>query len=179
MISIYVHQHGDTTCADSIDPDWLRPGSPVTLWVDLAAPTPEENAILNDVFHFHPLAVEDALSATKAAVAEGIVPGGGLALLRLIDAVAAEEESVTGDERTCGMTATLCGISAGIELDDPALEEYLSGNEPSADQLEQLLGVYLGQFNDILTSDIPAFNSVAQNAGTPTIFGGPTIEVKK
>jgi amylosucrase len=27
---------------------------------------------------------------------------------------------VTGDERTCGMTATLCGISAGIELDDPA-----------------------------------------------------------
>ena len=32
-------------------------------------------------------ALEDAIGATKAAVAEGIVPGGGLALLRAIDAV--------------------------------------------------------------------------------------------
>ena len=32
-------------------------------------------------------ALEDAISATKAAVAEGIVPGGGLAFLRAIDAV--------------------------------------------------------------------------------------------
>ena len=36
-------------------------------------------------------ALEDAISATKAAIAEGIVPGGGLALLRAMDAVAAEE----------------------------------------------------------------------------------------
>jgi chaperonin GroEL len=35
-------------------------------------------------------ALDDAISATKAAVAEGIVPGGGLALLRCTDAVAAE-----------------------------------------------------------------------------------------
>ena len=34
-------------------------------------------------------ALDDAISATKAAVAEGIVPGGGLALLRCIEAVAA------------------------------------------------------------------------------------------
>jgi chaperonin GroEL len=45
-------------------------------------------------------AIEDAISATKAALAEGIVPGGGLALLRLIDAIAAEEEKCSGDERT-------------------------------------------------------------------------------
>jgi chaperonin GroEL len=45
-------------------------------------------------------AIEDAISSTKAAVAEGIVPGGGLALLRLIDAVAAEEGACAGDERT-------------------------------------------------------------------------------
>ena len=32
-------------------------------------------------------ALDDAISATKAAVAEGIVPGGGLALLRCIAAV--------------------------------------------------------------------------------------------
>ncbi|HYM02517.1 MAG TPA: chaperonin GroEL [Stellaceae bacterium] len=45
-------------------------------------------------------AVDDAISATKAAVAEGIVPGGGLALLRCIDAVAQEEAKCAGDERT-------------------------------------------------------------------------------
>jgi chaperonin GroEL len=45
-------------------------------------------------------ALDDAISATKAAVAEGIVPGGGLALLRCIEAVAAEEAETDGDERT-------------------------------------------------------------------------------
>jgi chaperonin GroEL len=45
-------------------------------------------------------ALDDAISATKAAVAEGIVPGGGLALLRCIDAVTEEEAKSDGDERT-------------------------------------------------------------------------------
>jgi chaperonin GroEL len=45
-------------------------------------------------------ALEDAINATKAAVAEGIVPGGGLALLRAIDAVEHEEATAEGDERT-------------------------------------------------------------------------------
>jgi chaperonin GroEL len=45
-------------------------------------------------------AVDDAISATKAAVAEGIVPGGGLALLRCMNAVAEEEKKCEGDEKT-------------------------------------------------------------------------------
>jgi chaperonin GroEL len=45
-------------------------------------------------------ALDDAISATKAAVAEGIVPGGGLALLKCTDAVAREEAMTEGDERT-------------------------------------------------------------------------------
>ena len=45
-------------------------------------------------------ALDDAISATKAAVAEGIVPGGGLALLRCMEAVAAEAAKAEGDERT-------------------------------------------------------------------------------
>jgi chaperonin GroEL len=45
-------------------------------------------------------ALDDAISATKAAVAEGIVPGGGLALLRCVDAVAKVEAACQGDERT-------------------------------------------------------------------------------
>jgi len=43
---------------------------------------------------------DDAISATKAAIEEGIVPGGGLALLKLIPAVEAEEARTDGDERT-------------------------------------------------------------------------------
>jgi len=45
-------------------------------------------------------ALDDAISATRAAVAEGIVPGGGLALLRAMDAVEAQEANHQGDERT-------------------------------------------------------------------------------
>jgi chaperonin GroEL len=45
-------------------------------------------------------ALDDAISSTKAAVAEGIVPGGGLALLRCIEAVSREEAACEGDERT-------------------------------------------------------------------------------
>ena len=45
-------------------------------------------------------ALDDAISSTKAAVAEGIVPGGGLALLKCIDAVSKEEGICEGDERT-------------------------------------------------------------------------------
>jgi chaperonin GroEL len=44
-------------------------------------------------------AFEDAISSTKAAMAEGIVAGGGLALLRAIDAVAMEETKCDGDMR--------------------------------------------------------------------------------
>ncbi|HTK75945.1 MAG TPA: TCP-1/cpn60 chaperonin family protein, partial [Gemmataceae bacterium] len=43
--------------------------------------------------------VEDALHATRAAVAEGIVPGGGVALLRCIPAVEKAAEKLRGDER--------------------------------------------------------------------------------
>jgi chaperonin GroEL len=45
-------------------------------------------------------AFDDAISATKAAIAEGIVPGGGLVLLRAMDAIDAEAKKCEGDERT-------------------------------------------------------------------------------
>ncbi len=45
-------------------------------------------------------ALDDAISSTKAAIAEGIVPGGGLALLRCVKAVTEEEVKCEGDEKT-------------------------------------------------------------------------------
>ncbi len=46
------------------------------------------------------LRVEDALAATKAAVEEGIVAGGGVALLNAADAVQKLVDSLEGDEKT-------------------------------------------------------------------------------
>jgi magnesium transporter len=65
MISVYVHDGGATRQADHVDPAWLEPSSPVKLWVDLSAPTESETRMLNDVFHFHPLSIEDARSALQ------------------------------------------------------------------------------------------------------------------
>jgi magnesium transporter len=62
MVTIYVHRNGETDRVARVEPEWLEPTSNVVLWVDLAAPTPDEARILTDVFHFHPLSVEDALS---------------------------------------------------------------------------------------------------------------------
>ena len=45
-------------------------------------------------------AFEDAISSAKAAIAEGIVPGGGLALLRTIELVEQEAAKCEGNERT-------------------------------------------------------------------------------
>ncbi len=57
------------------------------------------------------LRIEDALAATKAAVEEGIVAGGGTALLNAIPAVEAELAKVDGDEKT------------GVQIVLKALEE--------------------------------------------------------
>ena len=59
------------------------------------------------------LRIEDALNATKAAVEEGIVPGGGIALINVIDRVKALENSTSGDEKT------------GVQIIVRALEEPL------------------------------------------------------
>ncbi|OKZ56756.1 MAG: chaperonin GroL, partial [Clostridium sp. CAG:349_48_7] len=46
------------------------------------------------------LRIEDALAATRAAVEEGIVPGGGIALLSISDKVTAYANTFSGDEKT-------------------------------------------------------------------------------
>jgi chaperonin GroEL len=58
--------------------------------------------------------VEDALSATRAAVEEGIVPGGGVALLNAVEALDAVEAKVEGD------------ILTGVKILRKALPEPMS-----------------------------------------------------
>ena len=59
------------------------------------------------------LRIEDALNATRAAVEEGIVPGGGVAILNVIPAVKKLLDTVDGDEKT--------GVKIVLRaLEDPA-----------------------------------------------------------
>ncbi len=59
------------------------------------------------------LRIEDALAATKAAVEEGIVAGGGVALLNAIPAVAQLAVNTEGDEKT-GVNIVLKSLEAPI-----------------------------------------------------------------
>jgi chaperonin GroEL len=61
--------------------------------IRVGAPTESEMKSKKD-------ALDDAISSTKAAVAEGIVAGGGLALLRVCRALEALADACSGDERT-------------------------------------------------------------------------------
>jgi chaperonin GroEL len=74
--------------------------------------------------------VEDALHATRAALEEGILPGGGVALLRCEDAVRKVREQVKGDERygvdiilhvlaaPCKQIADNCGLDGSVIADE-------------------------------------------------------------
>ena len=70
MVTIFVCRNGKAEQVSSIDRAWIDPASGVTLWVDLAAPSIPESLILSDTFRFHPLSVEDAMSARQYPKAE-------------------------------------------------------------------------------------------------------------
>ena len=96
MVTIYVHQNGETDRAPRIEPQWLDPTSNVVLWVDLTEPSPDEARVLTDVFHFHPLSVEDALSEIHWPKVEQY-PGYLYLILHGIDFDHGEREFATRD----------------------------------------------------------------------------------
>ncbi len=74
--------------------------------------------------------IEDALAATRAAVEEGIVPGGGIALLGVIDKVKKATAKLTGDYKTGAdivikaleapirQIADNCGVDGGVIINN-------------------------------------------------------------
>jgi chaperonin GroEL len=73
-------------------------------------------------------ALDDAISATKAAVTEGIVPGGGLALLRAISAVTVEAPARTiarNSEMDDGVVVARMLAEAGNIGFDAAAKSYV------------------------------------------------------
>ena len=84
------------------------------------------------------LRIEDALNATKAAVEDGIVAGGGTAPINAIPAVKAVCDSLEGDERTGArivlkaLEAPLRQIAANAGLDGSVIvDKLLNDNKPN------------------------------------------------
>ncbi len=93
--------------------------------------------------------VEDAMHATKAAVEEGVVPGGGVALLRAIDAVGELDEE--GDlgigvaivrralEEPTRQIADNAGVEGSVTVRDALQETGSTGYNAATNQMEDLL----------------------------------------
>ena len=96
MITVFVHQNGQTQFVDRVEPEWLDPASGAMLWVDLMAPGEAERRLLSDVFDFHPLSVEDAVSALQFPKIE-TYPGYLYVVLHGIDAKPQHTQFATRD----------------------------------------------------------------------------------
>ncbi|CZB18704.1 chaperonin GroEL [Candidatus Synechococcus spongiarum] len=80
------------------------------------------------------LRLEDAINATKAAVEEGIVPGGGTTLVHLMPQLQSwAEENLSGEEQTGAMimasalTAPLCRIADNAGINGAVVAENVKG----------------------------------------------------
>jgi chaperonin GroEL len=91
--------------------------------------------------------IEDAVSTTKAAIEEGVVPGGGVALVRSLDAVEAKAASLSGDEATGArlvakaLTAPLKQIAENAGMEGGVVIERVR-NLTGAEGLNAATGVY-------------------------------------
>ena len=93
--------------------------------------------------------VEDALHATRAAVEEGILPGGGVALLRCREAVEKVRGSAKGDEKI-GVDIVLhcrrapmkqiadnCGIDGSVVVDEVSQKPTNTGYDANAGEVRR------------------------------------------
>jgi magnesium transporter len=62
VTTVRVFRDGVTRDAEAVDPAWLAPAAPEIVWVDIEAPGDAERRLLLETFHFHELAVEDAVA---------------------------------------------------------------------------------------------------------------------
>jgi chaperonin GroEL len=99
--------------------------------------------------------VEDALQATRAALEEGIVPGGGVALLNAAKAVEATAEGLEGDERT-GAKIILRALEEPLRqlATNAGLEGSVVINTVRSAKPGQGLNVDSGEVEDLVKSGI-------------------------
>jgi chaperonin GroEL len=99
--------------------------------------------------------VEDALHATRAAVEEGILPGGGVALLRCYEAVESCRDSLKGDERI-GAAIVLNALQAPLRqiADNAGIDGSVVVDEVSQKTGSIGYDAYSGQYVDLLKAGV-------------------------
>ena len=99
--------------------------------------------------------VEDALHATRAAMEEGILPGGGVALIRCTEAVQACVDKCKGDEKI-GATIILHSLSAPLRqiADNAGIDGSVVADEVSQKPLTTGYDANKGEYVDMLKSGI-------------------------
>ncbi|AFY38625.1 60 kDa chaperonin [[Leptolyngbya] sp. PCC 7376] len=118
------------------------------------------------------LRIEDALNATKAAVDEGIVPGGGTTLIHLAAKVADVKTSLTTDEEKLGVDIVARALEAPLrQLADNAGEEgSVVVERVRESEFNVGYNAATGEYVDMIAAGIidPAkvVRSVLQNAGS-------------
>ena len=115
--------------------------------------------------------IEDAISATRAAIEEGVVPGGGTALLRARASVKAVVDSLTGDEATGARTVwEALDAPARNIADNAGMEGALVVQRVESESGAMGLNAATGEYVDLVKAGIidPAkvTRAALQNAGS-------------
>ena len=118
------------------------------------------------------LRIEDALAATRAAVEEGIVPGGGVALLNVMSKVQAQVSKHTGDAKT-GVQIVLRAIEEPVRqialnagIDGAVIIENIRRSRKVGYGYDALKGEYVDMIERGIIDPTKVTRSALQNAAS-------------
>ena len=116
--------------------------------------------------------IEDALSATRAAAEEGIVPGGGIALLNVIPKVAGLLDSYAGDAKT-GVEIVLRALEEPIRqialnagIDGSVIVDHIKNAKKPGFGYDALKGEYVDMVERGIIDPTKVTRSALQNAAS-------------
>ncbi|MEG1656656.1 MAG: TCP-1/cpn60 chaperonin family protein, partial [Christensenellaceae bacterium] len=118
------------------------------------------------------LRIEDALAATRAAVEEGIVPGGGTALIKVMDKVNALIASLEGDERTGArillrsLEEPVRQIAANAGLEGSIIVEKILASDTNTFGFDAAKGEYVDMIKVGIIDPTKVTRSAVQNAAS-------------
>ena len=118
------------------------------------------------------LRLEDALNATRAAVEEGIVPGGGVALIKTIAAVEKVEKTCVGDEATGvriikkALEAPLFNIAYNAGVEGAIVVEHVKASKNPYYGYDALNGKYVDMVEKGILDPTKVTRSALQNASS-------------
>ena len=116
--------------------------------------------------------IEDALSATRAAAEEGIVPGGGIALLNVIPKVAGLLDNYAGDAKT-GVEIVLRALEEPIRqialnagIDGSVIVDHIKNAKKPGFGYDALKGEYVDMVERGIIDPTKVTRSALQNAAS-------------